>query len=166
MPHWKLKENSFLNRRAYLEKPLFIRIIKSPTSWGISCTSIANTVVNPNLNELRKLEATAKPCMKLSIQFADKFKYPVIFLDSFSSLLKDWLKTLSIHENAMIPEINHNPVLRLFPEKNMKTLKLFVRNGLKSFLKMWLVLGKLLQRFEFFLSHKTFPIDNFEKISK
>ena len=47
--------------KTYLVNPLFNRIAKSPISCGISCTSMAKTVVNPSLNEVRKLLATAKP---------------------------------------------------------------------------------------------------------
>ena len=64
-------------------------------------------MVNPSLNEVKKLEATANPCIKLSIQLANRFRYPVIFL--VSSFVEN-LNIFSINRKVMIPTISQSPV--------------------------------------------------------
>lgn len=55
------------------------RMAKSPTSWGISCTNIAKVVKHPNLYDTKKAPPIERPCVKLSMAFAIRFRYPVIY---------------------------------------------------------------------------------------
>lgn len=59
---------------SHLVKPDLRSMAKSPTSWGISCTKIAKVVKHPILQETRNAPPNDKPCVKLSIEFASKFK--------------------------------------------------------------------------------------------
>eukprot|EP00091_Calanus_sinicus_P007131 TRINITY_DN18023_c0_g1_i1.p1 TRINITY_DN18023_c0_g1~~TRINITY_DN18023_c0_g1_i1.p1 ORF type:complete len:175 (+),score=23.08 TRINITY_DN18023_c0_g1_i1:221-745(+) len=81
---------------SHLENPLLRSIAKSPISCGISWIKMANVVMRPILKDVRKLLATASPCIKLSIQFCQKveisndlflFSSPLLLFSlSFSSV--------------------------------------------------------------------------------
>lgn len=60
--------------------PARSRIAKSPTSCGISCRRMAIVVRNPTFLLTRKLAATARPCVKLSMVLASKLRYPLILI--------------------------------------------------------------------------------------
>lgn len=64
---------------SHLENPDRRRIAKSPTSCGISCSKMANVANTPCLNDTKNDPATASPWVKLSIEFASRFKYPATF---------------------------------------------------------------------------------------
>ena len=51
--------------------------------------------------------ATANPCIKLSIQLANRLRYPVIFFES--SFVENW-NIFSINEKVIIPTIIQSPV--------------------------------------------------------
>ena len=82
-----VKQFMYKNGEHYLENPLLSRIAKSPTSCGISCTSMATAVITPSLKLVRNEAATANPCTKLSIQFAKRFRYPTIGFAVFCRLV-------------------------------------------------------------------------------
>ena len=59
---------------SYLSKPDFMRMAKSPISWGISCSRMQEVVTNPVLLLTRKAPPTARPCAKLSTQLATRLR--------------------------------------------------------------------------------------------
>lgn len=58
----------------HLVKPDLSKMAKSPTSWGISCTKMAKVVKSPSRRETRNAPPNERPCVKLSIVLAARFR--------------------------------------------------------------------------------------------
>lgn len=73
--------NNWNPAASHLVNPDLSRIAKSPTSCGISWTKIAIVVRTPRLGDTRKAPPKDRPCVKLSMTLASRFKYPDTYME-------------------------------------------------------------------------------------